>query len=147
MEYSQSGPALLAEAVQRAVGEDFQAFAQRELFGPLGIEPAPGAGSATRPGHTQGFFGVQMIPDDYARLGELMRRGGVWRGRRLLSQRYVREVGHADRTERLLRLAHLAQRRKPCVGPRISERPVNDRRRFRGARGRLLHSPACSASS
>ena len=47
-EYSQSGPALLAESVQRAVGEDFQSYAQRELFGPLGSPPAAGSGSGTR---------------------------------------------------------------------------------------------------
>ena len=47
-EYSQSGPALVAEAVQRAVGEDFQAYAQRELFGPIGIRATTGSGGATR---------------------------------------------------------------------------------------------------
>jgi CubicO group peptidase (beta-lactamase class C family) len=41
-EYSQSGPALVAEATQAAVGEDFQAYAQRALLGPLGIETGSG---------------------------------------------------------------------------------------------------------
>ena len=36
--YSQTGPAVLNAVVQRAVGRDFQAFAQDELFTPLGIE-------------------------------------------------------------------------------------------------------------
>ena len=91
-EYSQSGPALVAEATQNAVGEDFQAYAQRELLGPLGIEPGTWRWQRDSAGHTQGFFGVHMVPDDFARLGELMRRGGVWRGRRLLSKRFVREA-------------------------------------------------------
>ena len=91
-EYSQSGPALLAEAVQRAVGEDFQAFAQRELFGPLGIAAESWFWRRDSAGHTQGFFGLNMSADDFGRLGELMRRGGVWRGQRLLSRRFVREA-------------------------------------------------------
>ena len=33
-----------------------------------------------------------MRPDDFGRLGELMRRGGVWHGRRLLSKRFVAEA-------------------------------------------------------
>ena len=36
--------------------------------GRSGSSPAPGAGSATPPGHTQGFFGLHMVPDDFARL-------------------------------------------------------------------------------
>ena len=48
-EYSQSGPALLAEATQNAVGEDFQAYAQASSSARSGSSPAAGAGSATRP--------------------------------------------------------------------------------------------------
>jgi CubicO group peptidase (beta-lactamase class C family) len=36
-EYNQRDPDLLAYVVQRAVGQDLQAFAQRYLFGPIGI--------------------------------------------------------------------------------------------------------------
>ncbi|MGH9186269.1 MAG: serine hydrolase domain-containing protein, partial [Acidimicrobiales bacterium] len=98
--YSQSGVALLAEAIGRAAGEDVQAFAQRELFGPLGIEPLTWNWSHDLTGHTQGFFGVNMLPDDFARLGELMRRGGVWRGERLLAEEYVRQATTPTATNR-----------------------------------------------
>ncbi|WAC57548.1 hypothetical protein [Gordonia sp. SL306] len=37
-ENTQHGPDLLAYAVQHAVGDDRQAFAQRNLFGPSGIK-------------------------------------------------------------------------------------------------------------
>ncbi len=79
-EYSQDGPALLAEAIQRAVGRDFQEFAQNELFGPIGISPGDWHWQRDSAGHTQGFFGLHMSADDFGRLGELMRRGGVWNG-------------------------------------------------------------------
>ena len=129
-EYSQSGPALLAESVQRAVGEDFQAFAQRELFGPIGITPGSWGWTRDSVGHTQGFFGVQMVPDDYARLGELMRRGGVWSGRRLLSKRYVRQAVRPIDASGCYGWLIWLNKAQPCVGVRISDRPVRDHRRF-----------------
>lgn len=87
--YSQSAVVLLAEAVARAVGEDFQAFAQRELFGPIGIQAGSWSWFRDLAGHTQGYWGLNMRPDDYARLGELLRRDGVWAGKRLLSSTYA----------------------------------------------------------
>ena len=75
-EYSQSGPALAAESVQRAVGEDFQSYAQRELFGPLGIARNNWFWRRDQVGHTQGFFGLNMSADDFGRLGDLLRRDG-----------------------------------------------------------------------
>jgi CubicO group peptidase (beta-lactamase class C family) len=129
-EYSQSGPALLAEAVQRAVGEDLQAFAQRELFGPIGI--AEGAWRWTRDskGHTQGFFGMNMTPDDYARLGDLLRRRGTWAGRRLLSGRFLREALAPSVTNGCYGWLIWVNAGRPCIGPRIQERPQVDSRDF-----------------
>ena len=131
-EYSQSGPALVAEAVQRAIGEDFQAFAQRELFGPIGI--APGAWRWTRDskGHTQGFYGVNMTPPDYARLGELMRRNGMWHGRRLLSQRYMRESVAPAATNGCYGWLIWVNAAKPCVLPTVSKRGVINTRGYPG---------------
>jgi CubicO group peptidase (beta-lactamase class C family) len=125
-EYSQSGPALVAEATARAVGTDFQAFAQGELFGKLGIGPGAWSWARDGTGHTQGFFGLRMRPDDYARLGELMRRGGVWRGERLLSRRYVRLALRPSPQNGCHGFLIWLNASKPCVGPRIVDRPVGD---------------------
>jgi CubicO group peptidase (beta-lactamase class C family) len=129
-EYSQSGPALLAEAVETAVGEDFQSFAQTELFGPIGIAPEDWTWQRDQAGHTQGFFGLHMSADDFGRLGELMRRGGVWRERRLLSERFVSEaLAPLDQSGCYGYLIWL-NASKPCVGPRVENRPVDDSRMF-----------------
>lgn len=90
--YFQTGPPMLAASVARAAGEDFQAFAQRELFGPIGIPRNRWLWLTDLAGNTAGFWGLFMGPDDYARIGELLRREGVWRGRRLLSRRYVHDA-------------------------------------------------------
>ncbi len=125
-EYSQSGPALLAEATENATGEDFQAFAQRELFSPLGIEPGSWRWGRDSAGHTQGFFDLHMRPDDFARLGELMRRGGVYAGKRLLSKRVVREAVSPVSQNGCYGWMIWLNASRPCVGPRVVDRPVSD---------------------
>jgi len=129
-EYSQDGPALVAEAVQRAVGRDFQEFAQNELFGPIGISPQDWHWDRDSAGHTQGFFGMHMTADDYARLGELMRRGGVWGGKRLLSERFVREAVTPSAQNGCYGYLIWVNASFPCVGPRVVDRPIEDHRDF-----------------
>ncbi len=129
-EYSQSGPALAAESVQRAVGEDFQSYAQRELFGPLGIARNNWFWRRDQVGHTQGFFGLNMSADDFGRLGDLLRRDGLWRGRRLLSSTFIRQALSSSKTNGCYGWLIWINSRKPCVGPRVSGRPVSGSRDF-----------------
>jgi CubicO group peptidase (beta-lactamase class C family) len=129
-EYAQSAVALLAEQVGRAAGEDAQAFAQRELMDPLGIPASAWRWVRDPAGHVQGFYGVNMRPDDFGRLGELMRRGGVWRGRRLLSAEFVRRAVEPSATNGCYGWLIWVNAAAPCVGPTITERPVDDERSF-----------------
>jgi len=129
-EYSQSGPALLAEAVARGTAEDFQAFAQRELFGKLGIDDNAWYWRRDSAGHTQGFFGLNMRADDFARLGELMRRGGKWGGKRLLSKRFAREAIEPVPQSGCYGWLIWLNSSKPCVGPRLETRPVDPERMY-----------------
>ncbi len=129
-EYSQSGPALVVEATENAVGIDFQAYAQRELMGPLGIEDGSWSWERDQAGHTQGFFGLHMTPDDYARFGELLRLNGVWRGKRLLSKRVVEEAITPIPQSGCYGWLIWVNASKPCVSPRIVDRPVDDSRMF-----------------
>lgn len=131
-EYGQSGPALVAEAVERAVGEDFQAFAQRELFGPIGITPGSWRWTRDLTGNTGGFFGVQMRPDDYARLGDLLRRDGVWRGKRLIANAYIDEALRPLATNGCYGWLIWNNGGKPCVHATVASRGVDDEPEFPG---------------
>lgn len=113
--YSQSAVVLLAEAVARATGEDFQIFAQRELFGPIGIRAGTWSWFRDLVGHTQGYWGLNMRPDDYARLGELLRRDGVWAGKRLLSSTYAQAAVTPTATNGCYGWL-IWLNAKPCVG-------------------------------
>ena len=129
-EYAQSAVALLAEAAGRSAGEDFQAFIQRELMDPLGIPAGAWDWSRDPAGHVQGFYGVQMRVEDFGRLGELLRRGGVWRGRRLLSRRFVREAIAPSPTNGCYGWLIWVNSGVPCIGPTISARTVAHSRDF-----------------
>jgi len=129
-EYAQSAVALLAEATGRSAGEDVQQFAQRELMDPLGIPADSWHWVRDRAGHVMGFMGVNMRVEDFGRLGELLRRGGVWRGRRLLSRRFVREAVAPSSTNGCYGYLIWVNEGTPCVGVTISERPVSSNRDF-----------------
>ena len=129
-EYAQSPVALLAEQVGRSVGEDPQRFLQRELLDALHIPADKWSWSRDRAGHIQGFYGVQMRPDDYGRLGELLRRGGVWGGSRLLSRRFVRDAVAPSAANGCYGWLIWLNAGAPCVSPRVTERPVSQEREF-----------------
>ena len=129
-EYAQSAVSLLAHAVERAAGEDFEVFAQRELMDPIGIPDEAWYWERDKQGHVLGFMGVNMRPDDYGRLGELMRRGGVWKGTRVLSRRFMREALAPSATNGCYGWLIWLNAAKPCIGPTIAERPYADQRQF-----------------
>ncbi|HEX6388982.1 MAG TPA: serine hydrolase [Solirubrobacteraceae bacterium] len=135
--YWQTGPATLAASVKRAAGEDFQALAQRELFAPLGIRPGTWLWTRDPSGNTAGFWGLWMRADDYARLGELLRREGVWRGRRLLSRQYVREALQPTKPFGCYAMLIWRQATPRCNWPVHLGLP-EDMWQFNGAQGQLV---------
>ena len=82
--YCTAGVQVVGDAIQRATGEDLEAFAQAHLFGPLGIDtyewPRTGSGVL----HLGG--GLRLNTRDWARLGELQREGGLHEGEQLISE-------------------------------------------------------------
>jgi CubicO group peptidase (beta-lactamase class C family) len=127
-EYAQSAVALLAEAIGRSVDEDIQNFAQRELMDPLGIAKGSWNWSRDHSNRVHGFYGVNMRPDDFGRLGELLRRKGMWKGRRLLAKRYVTEALAPSKTNGCYGFLHWLNAGAPCIGPTVAERPVSKER-------------------
>ena len=138
-EYAQSPVALIADAAGRSAGEDPQAFFQRELLNDLGIPEGSWTWTRDRAGNIAGFMGVNMRPDDFGRLGELLRRGGVWRGKRLLSREYVRDAVAPSRTNGCYGWLIWLNAGEPCVGVRISEREVTDSREWPDLPADLYH--------
>lgn len=97
-QYSQRAVDLIAYVVQRAVGEDFQAYAQRKLFDPLGIATGDYHWARDRSGNTYGYAHLVMPPDDFVKLGLLLVNRGNWNGRQVISQAYLKEASTPSAT-------------------------------------------------
>ena len=73
---------ILSTALSKAARESTLQFAQAHLFGPLGIRDA--YWPADPRGINHGWGDLQLYPEDMAKLGLLMLRGGEWNSRRIL---------------------------------------------------------------
>jgi CubicO group peptidase (beta-lactamase class C family) len=91
-DYTQRVPDLLGYVVERAVGEDLQAFAQQYLFGPIGIPANSYIWLRDRSGITYGYANLFIPPEQFAKLGLLMQNDGDWDGRQILSTGYITQL-------------------------------------------------------
>lgn len=88
--YSDGAYYLLGRVVQRAAGRGLTEYLWEKLFGPM--EYTEAAWSTCPLGHAMGATGLYITARDMAKLGALYRDGGLWQGKRLLSQEWVRIV-------------------------------------------------------
>jgi hypothetical protein len=91
-EYSQIGPGLLNAIVEKAVGRDFQDYAQDELFTPLGIKRDSWFWFRDQGGWTEGFSLLHMRPVDMVRVGQFWLQGMNWRGQQLVDPGFVADA-------------------------------------------------------
>lgn len=91
-EYAQTTVTLLGAVVERAVGDDLQAYAHRELFAPLGIPRHHWNWLRDATGQTHGYANLFMPPRHLGRIGQLLLAEGRWGARRLIDSAYVREL-------------------------------------------------------
>ncbi|WP_211218000.1 serine hydrolase domain-containing protein [Humibacter albus] len=88
--YNQLATYTLASIIQRGSGQRLSEYLRPRLFEPLGIAPV---GWQQEPVDVElGFSGLFATPEAVAKLGQLYLDGGVWNGRRLLAEEWVREA-------------------------------------------------------
>ncbi len=85
--YCSINPNLALGVVNQATGESVLDSFDRLLGTPLKI--ATYAWPVDPVGHPYGGGGVQLLPRDFMKLGQLMLNGGTWQGRRILSREFV----------------------------------------------------------
>jgi len=127
-QYSQLNVSLLGFVVQQAVGEDLQAYAQRRLFGPIGIRDGSYFWLRDRSGLVYGYSNLFMKPKQLARLALLMSNDGTWRGTRVVPESYVRAVSEPSPTNGCYGLLFWTNRGTSCTGADIPSAQTVDHR-------------------
>lgn len=85
--YNNSAIQTLEQVLDAATGRDVARFAQRRLFGPLGMRHTEM--TRDRAGNPQTFEGVRSTCRDLARFGTMMLDHGRWGRTRIVSRRWV----------------------------------------------------------
>lgn len=87
-QYNNAGPYLLGILVQRKSGMSLIEYLTPRLFGPLGIEVPQCEQDPL--GNTFGAGGLRLNVSEFAKLGLLYLQKGVWNGKRLLDEAWVK---------------------------------------------------------
>jgi len=87
--YNSGGPMLLAGIIKNTIKMDADKFAELFLLKPLGISHYEWKKQTDGLPHAGG--GLSLLPSDMAKLGYLYLNKGVWNGKRILSENWVKE--------------------------------------------------------
>jgi len=89
--YATSGVVTLGSVISRSSGLSVPAFADRYLFGPLGITEYfwPGTSSKGNQGLAMTGGGLKLQSRDMAKFGQLYLDKGLWKGSRVISESWV----------------------------------------------------------
>ncbi|OPG72115.1 serine hydrolase [Pseudomonas ogarae] len=83
---------LLVHATKRSITD----YMQEKLFGPLGMT-SDGYWLLDSAGMEMAFAGLNLTAQDFAKLGELYRNGGVWQGQQIVPAEWVKKSITPDR--------------------------------------------------
>jgi CubicO group peptidase (beta-lactamase class C family) len=97
-DYVSPNATLLAGVIQHATGLQADEYADRYLFGPLGIEEYDWDEGRQR-GHPRTDGTLKLRPRDMARIGALVLGRGEWKGRRIVSEAWIEESTAAHTTD------------------------------------------------
>jgi CubicO group peptidase (beta-lactamase class C family) len=88
--YNSGGSQLLSGIIRNATGRFIDDYAREHLFAPLGITDFHWKKTPT--GHPDTEGGLYLSPASLTRIGRLYLRDGVWNGRRLLPEGWVKHA-------------------------------------------------------
>jgi len=92
-EYNNIACNCLSEIVSKASGMELADFLQQRLYDPLGIRSAT---MDRNGGRALAYMGLRITARDLARIGYLFLHKGEWKGKRILSEQWVKEATRAS---------------------------------------------------
>jgi len=87
--YCNGGTFLLSAILQQQTGLNALQFAEKYLFGPLGISDF--SWPSNRQGITIGYGGLHMRPQDMAKIGYLYLNNGMWDDNQIISSQWIKD--------------------------------------------------------
>ncbi len=88
--YNSLNTYMLSSIVKRVSGASLSEFLDEKLFEPLGIYNYHFEKSPTNT--EKGGWGLYILPEDFAKIGQLVLQNGVWEGRQIISENWIKEA-------------------------------------------------------
>ncbi len=88
--YNTGASCMLVSVIEKVSGRDFFQYACENLFYPMGMTDISWRRCAD--GRCVGGAGLHVCSDDIVKLGQMYLSGGVYQGRRILSEEWIREA-------------------------------------------------------
>ncbi len=87
--YCSAGVEIVGQTVERATGARFQDYVQQKIFAPMGIDQFEFQENGLGDAHKSG--GLALTARGLGALAEMQRKGGVYNGKRVLSESWTTE--------------------------------------------------------
>ncbi len=88
--YNSINTYILSAIVTRRTGQALVEYLRTRLFTPLGIENY--YWEASPEGITKAGWGLYLLPEDLAKIGQLVLNGGAWKGHQLVSAEWIEQM-------------------------------------------------------
>ena len=91
-EYNSLNTYMIGACIQKIAGKTMAEYVNEKIFAPLGIENTYFEYSPE--GITKSGWGLYILPEDMAKLGQMVLQKGVWNGQRILSEAWIEMMSH-----------------------------------------------------
>lgn len=92
--YNSMNTYMLACAIRQITGQSLTEYLKPRLFEPLGIENF--FWEKCPKGNEKGGWGLYILPEDIAKIGQMVLGGGVFEGRRIVPEEWIKEATRAQ---------------------------------------------------
>ena len=95
--YNNKAVNLLAGIVEKASGKKLDAYLKENLFNSMNITDFNWA--KDKSGNPQGMAGFQVLPEDFAKLGQLFINKGIWNDKQLINKTWFDDIVQPSKLE------------------------------------------------
>ena len=89
--YQSCNTEILALIIEKATGKTLSDYASEKLWQPMGAEHPALWSLDNKNGHEKAYCCFNSTARDFAKIGELYLKNGNWKGKQLISEKYVKE--------------------------------------------------------